>query len=39
MEQFKALVVKEADETVVHGIEEISLENLHEGDVVVKVAY
>lgn len=39
MEQFKALVVKEADETVVHGIEVISLEDLHEGDVVVKVAY
>lgn len=39
MEQFKALVVKEADETVVHGIEGISLEDLHEGDVVVKVAY
>ena len=39
MDQFKALVVKEDDGKIVHGIEEISLDQLDEGNVVVKVAY
>ena len=39
MEQFKAIVVKEKDEQIVHGVESISLDDLHEGNVVVKVAY
>lgn len=39
MEQFKALVVKESEGTIVHGIEGITLDNLDEGNVVIKVAY
>lgn len=39
MELFKALVVKDNEGAIVHGIEDISLENLDEGNVVVKVAY
>lgn len=39
MELFKALVVKENEGAIVHGIEDITLENLDEGNVVVKVAY
>lgn len=39
MEQFKAMVIKEKDEKIVHGVETISLDDLHEGNVVVKVAY
>lgn len=39
MEQFKALVVKESEGTIVHGIENITLDHLDEGNVIVKVAY
>ena len=39
METFKALVVKESEGTIVHGIEEITLDQLNEGHVIVKVAY
>lgn len=39
MEAFKALVVKESEGTIVHGIEEITLDQLDEGHVIVKVAY
>ncbi len=39
METFKALVVKESEGTIVHGIEEITLDQLDEGHVIVKVAY
>ena len=39
METFKALVVKESEGTIVHGIEEITLDQLDEGNVIVKVAY
>lgn len=39
MEAFKALVVKESEGTIVHGIEEITLDQLDEGNVIVKVAY
>lgn len=39
MDQFKALVVKESDDNIVHGIEEITLDQLDEGNVLIKVAY
>lgn len=39
MKQFKAMVVKEKDDSIVHGVENISLDDLHVGNVVVQVAY
>ncbi len=39
MEAFKALVVKESEGTIVHGIEEITFDQLDEGNVIVQVAY
>lgn len=39
MDKFKAIRVKEAQDTVVHQVEDISLSDLHEGNVIIKVAY
>lgn len=39
MERFKALIVKEKYEEVSYGIEDITLNDLGEGDVVIKVEY
>lgn len=39
MNSFKAVVVKEQDEQVVYGVEEVTMDNLSEGDVLIKVAY
>lgn len=39
MEQFKALVVKDNEGAIIHGVEQLTLDNLDEGNVVIKVAY
>lgn len=39
MEQFKALVVKDNEGVIIHGVEHLTLDNLDEGNVVIKVAY
>ncbi len=39
MEQFKALVVKDNEGAILHGVEHLTLDNLDEGNVVIKVAY
>lgn len=39
MEQFKALVVKDNEGAIIHGVEHLTLDNLDEGNVVIKVAY
>lgn len=39
MEKFKALVVREKDGEVIHQIEEIGIESLGMGDVIIKVEY
>lgn len=39
MKRFKALVVRESNDEIIHNIEEIGFENLGQGDVVIKVEY
>ena len=39
MEKFKALVVREKNEEIVHNIEEITLDELSAGEVIIKVRY
>lgn len=39
MNKFKALVVRQKDNEVIHNIEEITLDNLNQGEVIIKVEY
>lgn len=39
MDRFKAIVVREENDDVVYGLEEVELENLSEGEVVIEVEY
>ena len=39
MDTFKAIVVKEEQEQVIYGLEDVNLESLSDGDVLIKVSY
>ncbi|WP_155592194.1 YhdH/YhfP family quinone oxidoreductase [Lysinibacillus cavernae] len=39
MDSFKAIVVKEKDEQIIYELEQITFDNLSEGDVLIQVAY
>lgn len=39
MDQFKAIIVKEENDQVIYGLEDVNLDSLSEGSVLIKVAY
>ena len=39
MNSFKAIIVKEKHDQVIYGLEDVSVDNLSDGEVLIKVTY